>query len=92
MCLTGCYPRERYILTDKLSTRHKRGDICPLFEAELEACGINCFDLCPMHAQDKNTFAKHKRLHACETAMICPPKCRVSSTGGTCHFEQMLFS
>ena len=77
-CLTSRYPRERYILTDKLSTRHKMKDICPLFEA----CGVNCFDFCPMHAQDKNTFAKHKRLHACETAMTCPPNAGCPALGG----------
>ncbi len=77
----GC-ARQAVILTDKLSTRHKMEDICPLFEAELEACGVNCFDLCPMHAQDKNTFAKHKRLHACETAMICPPNAGCPALGG----------
>lgn len=40
-CLTGRYPRDRYILTDKLTSSYfkKEKDIRPLFEKQLEACG-----------------------------------------------------
>ncbi len=45
-CLTSRYPREAYILTDKLSTHHftKQEEIRPLFESELAACGVDYFD------------------------------------------------
>jgi len=41
-CLTSHYPREKYILTDKLSTHHfdKEEEIRLLFESELAACGV----------------------------------------------------
>ncbi len=70
-CLTDRYPREAYILTDKLSTHHftKQEEIRPLFESELAACGVDYFDFYLMHAQDANIYAKYKKLRAYETAL-----------------------
>lgn len=70
-CLTSRYPRDKYILTDKLSTHHfsKQEDIRPLFESQLEACGVDYFDFYFMHAQDANIFQKFKKCHAYETAL-----------------------
>lgn len=70
-CLTSRYPRERYILTNKLSTHfiEKQEDIRPLFQQQLEACGVEYFDFYLMHAQDKNIFEKYKRIRAYETAL-----------------------
>ena len=61
-CLTSRYPREAYILTNKLSTHHftKNEEIRPLFASQLEICGVEYFDFYLMHAQDKNIFAKYK--------------------------------
>ena len=68
--LTSRVPRERYILTDKLSTHHftKAEEIRPLFESQLEACGVEYFDFYLMHAQDANIYAKYQRLGAYEIA------------------------
>lgn len=70
-CLTSRYPREKYILTDKLSTHHfnSQEEIRPLFESELAACGVDYFDFYLMHAQDANIFPKFKRCRAYETAL-----------------------
>ena len=45
-CLTSRYPRESYVLTDKLSPHlfEKEEDIRPAFERQLEACGVEYFD------------------------------------------------
>ncbi len=69
-CLTSRYPREKYILTDKLSTHHfnKEEEIRPLFESQLEACGVDYFDFYLMHAQDENIFAKFERCNAYQVA------------------------
>ena len=44
--LTSRYPRESYILTNKLSTPFfkKQEDIRPYFESQLAACGVDYFD------------------------------------------------
>ena len=70
-CLTSRHPRESYVLTNKLSTHHftKSEEIRPLFESQLEICGVDYFDFYLMHAQDKNIFAKFKQCRAYETAM-----------------------
>jgi predicted aldo/keto reductase-like oxidoreductase len=52
-CLTSRYPRESYVLTNKLSGNffEKEEDIRPLFDKQLEACGVDYFDFYLMHAQ-----------------------------------------
>lgn len=70
-CLTSRYTRDRYILTDKLTSPYfnKQEDIRPFFESQLEACGVDYFDFYLMHAQCIDTFAYFKKHHAYETAL-----------------------
>ena len=70
-CLTSRYPREKYILTNKLSGHFisKPEDIRPLFRQQLEACGVDYFDFYLMHAQDKNSFLRYKSLQAYEISL-----------------------
>ncbi len=70
-CLTDRYDRESYVLTNKLSTNFftKNEDIRPLFEKQLEACGVEYFDFYLMHAQDKKLYEKYKKCNAYETAL-----------------------
>ena len=70
-CLTSRHPRESYILTNKLSGHFvtKTEDIRPLFQQQLEACGVSYFDFYLMHAQDKNSFHRYKELKAYEVSL-----------------------
>ena len=70
-CLTSRYPRERYLLTNKLSNNffEKQEEIRPLFTRQLEACGVDYFDFYLMHAQSAERFAKYRNCHAYETAL-----------------------
>ena len=70
-CLTSRYPREAYILTNKLSTHffEKEEEIRPLFESQLAACGVDDFDFYLMHAQSVEIYEKFKRCRAYETAL-----------------------
>lgn len=69
--LTSRYPRERYVLTNKLSNNcfQSEEEIRPFFESQLEACGVTYFDFYLMHSQDRNIYAKFKRCRAYETAL-----------------------
>ena len=69
--LTSRYPRDKYILTNKLSTHFftKEEQIRPLFEEQLKACGVEYFDFYLMHAQDGAIFEKYKKCRAYETAL-----------------------
>ena len=64
--LVARYPRESYVLVDKLTSAHweKEADIRPLLEAELEACGVEYFDALLMHAQNAEFYEKYKRERA----------------------------
>ncbi len=70
-CLTSRYPRDRYVLTDKLTLAFfkKQEDIRPVFESQLEACGVDYFDFYLMHAQGAENFAYFKKCRAYETAL-----------------------
>ena len=86
-CLTSRYPREAYILTNKLSTHHfnKTEEIRPLFESQLEICGVEYFDFYLMHAQDKNIFAKYKECQAYETALEFLKEGKIKHLGVSFH-------
>ena len=60
-CLTSRYPRDRYILTNKLSNNffESQEEIRPLFAKQLEACGVDYFDFYLMHAQSGSRFEKY---------------------------------
>ena len=51
-CLTSRYPRDRYVLTDKLTGSYFKteADIRPFFQRQLEACGVEYFDFYLMHS------------------------------------------
>ena len=65
-CLTSRYPRDQYILTDKLTGNYfkKEEDIRPFFESQLEACGVDYFDFYLMHSQGSGNFPHFKSYKA----------------------------
>lgn len=81
-CLVKRHPRESYILTNKLSTHFfkREEEILPLFQQQLEACGVDYFDFYLMHAQDGAIFDKYKKCHAYEAAL------RLKEQGKIRHF------
>jgi uncharacterized protein len=86
-CLTKRYPREQYILTNKLSTHffEKKEDIRPLFESQLKACGVDYFDFYLMHAQSNDIYAKFKRCEAYETSLDLKAEGKIRHFGISFH-------
>ena len=86
-CLTSRYPREAYILTDKLTdhTFHKNEDIRPLLEKQLNNCGVEYFDFYLMHAQNAQNFKKYKECRAYETAFELKKEGKVKHVGLSFH-------
>ncbi|MBO5045465.1 MAG: aldo/keto reductase [Clostridia bacterium] len=86
-CLTSRYPREKYLLTDKLSPHmfEREEDIRPAFEAQLKACGVEYFDFYLMHAQNADLFEKYKRCNAYETAFRLKEEGKVKHVGFSFH-------
>ena len=68
--LTDRYPRESYVLTNKLSPWlvEKQEDIRPYLNNQLSICGVDYFDFYLMHSQNKEFFDKFKKIKAYETA------------------------
>ena len=86
-CLTKRYPRDRYILTDKLSNQYFKceEDIRPMFESQLEACGVEYFDFYLMHAQSAEYFKKYKACRAYETAFALKEEGKIKHVGISFH-------
>ena len=86
-CLTSRYPRESYVLTDKLtgSFFKTEADIRPLFESQLEACGVTYFDFYLMHAQSAKNYGHFKACRAYETAFALKAEGRVRHVGLSFH-------
>ena len=86
-CLTSRYPRDRYILTDKLTNFFfkKQDDIRPLFQSQLEACGVDYFDFYLMHAQGADNFNYFKKCRAYETALELKAEGKIRHFGISFH-------
>ena len=70
-CLAARYPRESYVLTNKLTEPYfkTQEDIRPFFENQLKWCGVDYFDYYLMHAQDKNNYKHFQKNNAYEECL-----------------------
>ncbi len=86
-CLTARYPRESYVLTDKLTDSYfqKEADIRPFFASQLAACGVDYFDFYLMHAQNVENFAHFKSCRAYETAFALKAEGKIRHVGLSFH-------
>lgn len=86
-CLVERYPRDRYILTDKLTDSFfkKQEDIRPFFESQLKACGVEYFDFYLMHAQNAANFEFFKKCRAYETALELKAEGKIRHFGISFH-------
>ncbi len=86
-CLTSRYPRERYILTDKLTGNFFKteADIRPFFEGQLAACGVDYFDFYLMHAQGAGNYGHYRECRAYETAFALKAEGKIRHVGISFH-------
>ena len=87
-CLTSRYPRDKYLLVDKLT--HGMFEQSPegvrkFFAMQLEACGVDYFDFYLMHAQNSQYFADFKRCRAYETAFELKQEGKIRHVGISFH-------
>lgn len=85
--LTSRYPREAYLLTDKLTEPYFKSeeDIRPFFESQLEICGVDYFDFYLMHAQNARNFEHFKKCRAYETAFELKKEGKIRHVGLSFH-------
>lgn len=86
-CLVKRYPREAYMLTNKLSQGffEKEEDIRPLFEIQLKACGVTYFDYYLMHAMTAEYYPKYQRCRAFEIAQELKAEGKIRHVGMSFH-------
>ncbi len=86
-CLTSRHPRSSYILTNKLTGNYfeKEEDIRPLFQQQLDACGVDYFDFFLMHAQGSRNYGHFKECRAYETAFALKEEGKVRHVGISFH-------
>ena len=86
-CLTSRYPRDRYVLTDKLTSNYfqSEADIRPFFQSQLDACGVDYFDVYLMHAQGASNYPHYKKCRAYETAFALKAEGKIRHVGISFH-------
>lgn len=86
-CLTKRYPRESYILTNKLTVScfNSKEDIRPFFEKQLEWTGVEYFDYYLMHAQDRTKYEHYQKNEAYEVAKELKKEGKIKHLGISFH-------
>ncbi len=86
-CLTSRYPREAYLLADKLSGGcfEKEEDIRPLFEKQLACCGVEYFDFYLMHAMNAARHETYQKTRAYDIAQELKAEGKIRHVGMSFH-------
>ncbi|MDE5562243.1 MAG: aldo/keto reductase [Clostridiales bacterium] len=86
-CLVKRYPRDKYILTNKLTQPYFKteDDVRPFFERQLKLCGVDYFDFYLMHAQSKEIFSHFKKCRAYEQALEFKAEGKIKHFGISFH-------
>ena len=86
-CLVKRYPREDFVIVDKLSPGmfSTNEQIRPFFESQLESLGVDYIDIYLMHSQNRVHFDRFKKARAYETAFALKKEGRVGCVGLSFH-------
>lgn len=86
-CLTSRYPRDRYLLANKLSGGcvNQEEDILPFFQTQLEDCGVEYFDFYLLHAVSEKQDAHFSKVNAYEAARQLKAQGKVRHLGFSFH-------
>ena len=86
-CLVKRYPRESFIIADKLSGScfEKQEDIIPFFNSQLEALGVEYIDYYLMHCQMQRNYDKFMNAKAYEIAAQLKKEGKIKHLGFSFH-------
>ena len=86
-CLTSRYPRDRYILTNKLTGNffQTEDEIRPLFQKQLDTCGVDYFDFYLMHALNAEGHQRYLDLHCYDIAQQLKAEGKIRHMGISFH-------
>ncbi len=82
-CLTSHYPRDHYVLTDKLIGNFSRteADIRPFFESQLDTCGVDYLTSIFMHTQRADTYGHFKECRTNESGFVLKAESKIRHLG-----------
>ena len=85
--LTRRYPRDSFILTNKLSGGfiEKEDDVLPLFQTQLDACGVDYFDFYLLHAVGAGNYQKFEDCRAFEQLLALKAEGKIRHIGFSFH-------
>ena len=86
-CLSSRYPRESFILTNKLSfwCFEKEEDIRPMFQSQLDACGVTYFDFYLHHALSAERHQRYTETNAYEVVKALKAEGKIRHIGMSFH-------
>lgn len=86
-CVVKRLPRESFLLTNKLTGTYFKTeeDVRKIFQIQLEACGVDYFDIYLMHAQGRGNFPHFKACRAYEQAFELKAEGKVKHVGLSFH-------
>ena len=86
-CLSARYKREEFFLANKISywCFEKEEDILPLFEKQLECCGVEYFDFYLFHCMNRVAYEKHKRCNTFEIVKKLKEQGKIKHIGMSFH-------
>lgn len=86
-CLVKRYPRDKYILVNKLTEYffNSEQEVRPFFESQLKLCGVDYFDFYLMHAQYEKRFEYFKKCRAYEQAIEFKAEGKIKHFGISFH-------
>lgn len=86
-CLSKRYPRESFVLTNKLTKPYfnTQEEIIPFFEKQLKWCKVEYFDYYLMHAQDRNTYQHFQKTNAYQECLKLKEDGRIKHLGISFH-------
>ena len=86
-CLVDRYPREKFVLTDKLSAflYKKEEEIIPYIENQLKICGVSYFDNYLIHSVHHGNYEKYKNTHAFELVKQMKEQGKIKHIGISFH-------
>ncbi len=86
-CLASRYPRDSYILTNKLSGNcwEVEADIEPFIKQQLSDCGVEYFDFYLMHAMNAARHERYQQEHAYDIAQKLKKEGKLRHIGMSFH-------
>lgn len=86
-CLVDRYPRDKFLLADKMPSWNVKetADYLKIFNTQLERTGAGYFDFYLLHAVDRNRIKEYENLHGIEELLKMKEEGKIKHLGFSFH-------